>query len=105
MRNYSSEYGNKDLKLATHDHLTTPSFTTSSFQCCLVITVSIRLVYLTCVEGTSSPLYTKTVFYSLSDDDFAIKSKYHNSISSCFNPYPGFQDANLWIMFYSILVN
>ena len=36
---------------------------------------------------------------SQSDDEFAIKSKYHNSISSCFNPYPGFQDANLRIMF------
>ena len=41
---------------------------------------------------------------SLPDDDFAIKSKYHNSISSCFNPYPGFQDANLRIMFYSIFL-
>ena len=25
-----------------------------------------------------------------------------NSLSSCFNPYPGFQDANLRIMFYSL---
>ena len=40
---------------------------------------------------------------SLSDDDFAIKSKYHNSILSCFNPHLGFQDGNLRIMFYSIL--
>ena len=39
---------------------------------------------------------------SLSDDDFAIKSKHHNSILSCFNLYPGFQDANLPIIFYSI---
>ena len=35
----------------------------------------------------------------LSDDDLTKKLKYHNSISSCFNPYPGFQDANLRIMF------
>ena len=50
----------------------------------------------------------KTRYYtycnsSLADDDFAIKSKYHNSISSCFNLYPGFQDANLGIVFYFIL--
>ena len=42
----------------------------------------------------------KTVYYIVTpDDDFAIKLKY------VFNPYPGFQDANLWIMFYSILFN
>ena len=32
---------------------------------------------------------------SLSDNDFVIESKYDNSFSSCFNPYPRFHDPNL----------
>ena len=42
---------------------------------------------------------------SLSDDDFAIKSEYHISISPCFNRIlHGFQDANFRIMFYPIVL-
>ena len=40
--------------------------------------------------------------FSLSDDNFVINRNMTNSFSSCFNLYPGFQDANLWIMFYSL---
>ena len=41
----------------------------------------------------------------MSDDDFAIKSKYHKLIFAlaCFNPYCEFQDANLWTSLYSII--
>ena len=40
--------------------------------------------------------------FSLSDDDFVINRNMTNSFSSCFNLYPGFQDANLRIMFYPL---
>ena len=35
---------------------------------------------------------------SLSDDDFVIKLKYHKLILVLFNPYSGFQGANLRIV-------
>ena len=36
----------------------------------------------------------------LCDNKFHTEVSATNSLSSCFNSYPGFQDANLQIMFY-----